>query len=80
MSPADDNNNDPSYWREMADRALRLARSTTAADAAEKLKAAAVEDLERALALTAEAQPHPVSQQQQQPQPDNTDEAASDDC
>jgi hypothetical protein len=52
------------WLREQAERCLRLARSVTANDIADRLRALAAEYLERATKLE-----QPVAQQQQQIQP-----------
>jgi hypothetical protein len=70
MSRPDDSNTHPSYWREKAARAMRLANSIGAADVTDKLRALAADYLERAQDLTREQHRRPLGQQQQQPQPD----------
>jgi hypothetical protein len=76
---------DPRYWRERAEKALRLARSIPNEDVAQRLKALAADYLERADSLQADCPPAELTarpeaapqqmqqqqqQQQQQPQPD----------
>ena len=56
---------DPNYWREKAEKALRLARSIPDEDVAQRLNVLAADYLERAQALAGEVQARPEAVQQE---------------